>query len=127
MRQAEFVALQVLEQRENGIDLKRQAVLFRTSSHSAPLELELARRNIPFVKFGGLKFQNAAHVTNLTARTQAGSAWGLGPYSIRRDATIPATLEPLLTAIGATQHKHFQFTDAPLPTSACGCVELVIP
>ncbi|MET0203556.1 MAG: ATP-dependent helicase [Casimicrobiaceae bacterium] len=62
MRQAEFVALQVLEQRENGIDLKRQAVLFRTSSHSAPLELELARRNIPFVKFGGLKFQDAAHV-----------------------------------------------------------------
>ena len=62
MRQAEFVALQVLEQRENGIDLKRQAVLFRTSSHSAALELELARRNIPFVKFGGLKFHEAAHV-----------------------------------------------------------------
>jgi len=62
MRQAEFVAREVLEQRENGVDLKRQAVLFRTSSHSAPLELELARRNIPFVKFGGLKFQDAAHV-----------------------------------------------------------------
>ena len=84
----------------------------------------------PWVKqarLGESTVQNAAHVTNLTARTQAGSAWGLGPYSIRRDATIPATLEPLLTAIGATQHKHFQFTDAPLPTSACGCVELVIP
>jgi len=62
MRQAEFVAQQVLLHRENGIDLKRQAVLFRTSSHSAALELELARRNIPFVKFGGLKFQDAAHV-----------------------------------------------------------------
>jgi ATP-dependent DNA helicase UvrD/PcrA len=61
-RQAEFVALQVLEHRENGIDLKRQAVLFRTSSHSASLELELGRRNIPFVKFGGLRFQDAAHV-----------------------------------------------------------------
>jgi DNA helicase-2/ATP-dependent DNA helicase PcrA len=62
MRQAEYVAHGVLEHRENGIDLKRQAVLFRSSSHSAPLELELARRNIPFVKFGGLKFQDAAHV-----------------------------------------------------------------
>ena len=42
-----------------------QAVLFRTSSHSALLELELARRNIPFVKYGGLKFLDAAHVKDV--------------------------------------------------------------
>ena len=47
--------------------LKEQAVLFRTSHHSALLEIELSRRNIPFVKFGGLKFLEAAHVKDLLA------------------------------------------------------------
>jgi DNA helicase-2/ATP-dependent DNA helicase PcrA len=61
------VADQVLRQREAGSTLKSQAVLFRTSAHSAALELELARRNIPFVKFGGLKFLEAAHVKDLLA------------------------------------------------------------
>ena len=65
MAQAQYVAEQVLLHRENGIALKRQAVLFRTSSHSALLELELARRNIPFVKFGGLRFLDAAHVKDV--------------------------------------------------------------
>lgn len=63
--QAQWVADEVLRQREQGTLLKRQAVLFRTSHHSAALELELARRNIPFVKFGGLKFLEAAHVKDL--------------------------------------------------------------
>jgi DNA helicase-2/ATP-dependent DNA helicase PcrA len=63
--QAELVCDQVLEQRERGIDLKQQAVLFRTGHHSATLEVELGRRNIPFVKFGGLKFMEAAHVKDV--------------------------------------------------------------
>ena len=54
--QARYVADQVLERREAAIPLKAQAVLFRASSHSATLELELVRRNIPYIKFGGLKF-----------------------------------------------------------------------
>jgi DNA helicase-2/ATP-dependent DNA helicase PcrA len=66
-QQARWVADQVLRQREAGATLKSQAVLFRTSTHSAALELELARRNIPFVKFGGLKFLEAAHVKDLLA------------------------------------------------------------
>ncbi len=65
--QARWVADRVLDQREAGLTLKSQAVLFRTSSHSAALELELMRRNIPFVKFGGLKFLEAAHVKDLLA------------------------------------------------------------
>src|SRR4029434_9642377 len=65
--QAEFVVRQVLEQREAGVPLHRQAVLFRASHHSILLEAELARRNIPFVKFGGLKFVEAAHVKDLLA------------------------------------------------------------
>jgi DNA helicase-2/ATP-dependent DNA helicase PcrA len=60
--QARYIAEDVLGCREQGMALKSQAVLFRSSSHSAPLELELARRNIPFVKYGGLKFLDAAHV-----------------------------------------------------------------
>lgn len=64
-QQARWVADQVLRQREAGTVLKSQAVLFRTSHHSAGLELELARRNIPFVKFGGLKFLEAGHVKDV--------------------------------------------------------------
>lgn len=67
MAQARWVADQVLEHRERGLRLKSQAVLFRTSHHSAALELELARRNIPFVKYGGLKFLEAAHVKDMLA------------------------------------------------------------
>lgn len=63
--QARCVAEHVLEYREAGIALKSQAVLFRSSAHSAQLELELARRAIPFVKYGGLKFLEAAHVKDV--------------------------------------------------------------
>lgn len=66
-QQARWVADRVLAHREGGLALKSQAVLFRTSTHSAALELELARRNIPFVKYGGLKFLEAAHVKDLLA------------------------------------------------------------
>jgi DNA helicase-2/ATP-dependent DNA helicase PcrA len=61
------VADKVLEYRESGVRLKSQAVLFRASHHSAALEIELARRNIPFVKFGGLKFLEAAHIKDVLA------------------------------------------------------------
>ena len=65
--QAHFVVERVLANREEGVPLKEQAVLFRTSHHSAVLEIELSRRNIPFVKFGGLKFLEAAHVKDMLA------------------------------------------------------------
>jgi len=65
--QATFVADRVLEYSEAGIPLRDQAVLFRTGHHSAGLEIELSRRNIPFVKYGGLRFLEAAHVKDLLA------------------------------------------------------------
>src|SRR5579872_1223396 len=65
--QARYIVERVLDTREEGALLKQQAVLFRTSSHSGPLEIELTRRNIPFVKFGGLKFLDAAHVKDVLA------------------------------------------------------------
>src|SRR4051812_22725569 len=65
--QARCIVETILENRESGTLLKQQAVLFRTSSHSGPLEIELTRRNIPFVKFGGLKFLDAAHIKDMLA------------------------------------------------------------
>lgn len=97
---AEAVAVceHILAAREQGIDLRRQAVLMRTSHDSDPLELELARRQIPFVKYGGLRYLEAAHVKDLIAlfrlldnpRNQL--AWfrvlqlieGVGPVKARR-------------------------------------------
>jgi DNA helicase-2/ATP-dependent DNA helicase PcrA len=98
MAQARWVADEVLLLREGGLPLKQQAVLFRTGHHSAALELELVRRDIPFVKFGGLKFLEAAHVKDLLSVLRwvqnpcgrlagfrvATLIPGLGPASARR-------------------------------------------
>jgi DNA helicase-2/ATP-dependent DNA helicase PcrA len=63
--QARHVTQQILKAREAGVVLKSQAVLFRASHHSAQLEIELTRKNIPFKKYGGLKFLEAAHVKDV--------------------------------------------------------------
>ena len=102
--QAQWVADQVLRHREQGVALKRQAVLFRTSHHSAALELELARRNIPFVKFGGLKFLEAAHVKDVMSVLR----WAENPRcrmaGLRVAQLVPgigiASAKRLLSAIG---------------------------
>ena len=65
--QAEYVCGEILKRRETGVELRRQAVLFRNSSASDSLEVELLRRKIPFVKYGGLQFLEAAHVKDLLA------------------------------------------------------------
>ncbi|NMF88016.1 ATP-dependent helicase [Aromatoleum petrolei] len=73
--QAACVVETVLARREEGARLKSQAVLFRASHHSARLEVELTRRSIPFVKFGGLKFLEAAHVKDVLAVLR----WAINP------------------------------------------------
>jgi DNA helicase-2/ATP-dependent DNA helicase PcrA len=65
--QSDAVCRAVLEHRERGTLLRDQAILFRTGHHSDLLEVELARRNIPFVKYGGLAFMEAAHVKDALA------------------------------------------------------------
>jgi DNA helicase-2/ATP-dependent DNA helicase PcrA len=103
--QARFVAAKILEHRERGILLRSQAVLFRASHHSAPLEIELARRNIPFVKFGGLKFLEAAHVKDVLAFLR----WAENPRDRVAGFRVvqllpgagPATAGRLLDALGA--------------------------
>ncbi len=92
--QARYVVHKVLETREAGTPLKQQAVLFRTSSHSGPLEIELTRRNIPFVKFGGLKFLDAAHIKDLLAVLR----WAENP----RDRVAGFRVLQMLPGIGPT-------------------------
>ena len=102
--QACCVAERILAYREAGIALKSQAVLFRSSSHSAQLELELTRRAIPFVKFGGLKFLEAAHVKDVLSVLR----WAENPRSrmagFRAAGLLPgvgpATAAKLLDAMG---------------------------
>lgn len=65
--EVDFVVEAILANREAGMALKTQAVLFRGAHHSDRLELELVRRNIPYVKYGGLKFLEAAHVKDFLA------------------------------------------------------------
>jgi DNA helicase-2/ATP-dependent DNA helicase PcrA len=65
--EADYVIRSVLRRREEGTPLSRQAVLFRSGDHSDLLEIELLRANIPYVKYGGLRFLEAAHVKDLLA------------------------------------------------------------
>lgn len=65
--QSDFVVEEILSRRESGIALRDQAILFRASHHSMALEVELAQRNVPFHKYGGLKFLETAHIKDLLA------------------------------------------------------------
>ncbi len=65
--QSKFVVQKILELREQGVPLEDLAVLFRSSFHSFDLEIELTKANIPFVKFGGFKFIETAHVKDMIA------------------------------------------------------------
>jgi DNA helicase II / ATP-dependent DNA helicase PcrA len=118
--QSDAVCRAVLDRREEGIPLKAQAVLFRAAYHSDHLEVELARRNIPFIKYGGLRFMEAAHVKDALACLRVLEnpldevSWfrvlqlldGMGPASARRlmeelgvrrgDADVASPLERFL-------------------------------
>ena len=106
--QAHEVCERVLATREQGIDLRHQAVLMRTSHDSDLLELELSRRQIPFVKYGGLRYLEAAHVKDLIALFRlVGNpgnelSWfrllqlldGVGPVTARRALDVIVSAEP---------------------------------
>jgi len=64
---SKFVADKILELRENGIKLSQMAVLFRSAYHSFDLEVELTKRGIPFVKYGGLKLLESAHMKDFVS------------------------------------------------------------
>jgi len=75
-------------------------------------------------QWGEWVIENGALTLTFTARAVFGSPWGTGPYLVRRDAAVPATIEKLLTPIGASQPMHFEVSSAPLPTPACGATVL---
>ena len=90
--QVEYVVTRVLERREAGVPLRQQAVLFRAAHHSDALEVELGRRNIPFVKFGGLRFLEAAHVKDALSCLR----WAENP----RDTLAAFRVAQLLPGVG---------------------------
>ena len=96
----------ILEHREQGTALKEQAVLFRAAWHSDRLEVELARRNIPFVKYGGLKFLEAAHVKDVlaTLRVLENPFDEVSWFRVLQmvDGVGPATARRLLSALGVS-------------------------
>lgn len=63
--QSRFIVERILELREEGVPLSDIAVLFRSSFFSFDLEIELGKANIPFIKVGGMKFVEAAHVKDV--------------------------------------------------------------
>jgi DNA helicase-2/ATP-dependent DNA helicase PcrA len=117
--QADYIVSRVLETRERGVALKRQAVLFRSSHHSDVLELELTRRNIPYVKYGGLKFLEAGHVKDMLAVLR----WADNPKN--RVAAFralqlmpgmgPATAQRCYTRFEASSHAWSSLADFPAP------------
>ncbi|KQN72719.1 ATP-dependent helicase [Devosia sp. Leaf64] len=120
--QVGYIAKSILEAREAGTALKEQAVLFRTSSHSGPLEIELTRRNIPFVKFGGLKFLDAAHVKDVLALLR----WVENPRDRVAGFRVlqlmpgvgPGTAGRALDAIAAHADPAWAFSEVPPPIKA---------
>jgi DNA helicase-2/ATP-dependent DNA helicase PcrA len=112
--QVDYVVTRILERREEGVPLKEQAVLFRAAHHSDALEVELSRRQIPFVKYGGLKFLEAAHVKDFLcilrwAENPRDSVAGfrtlqllegIGPASARRALEHLATSGHDLSSLG---------------------------
>jgi DNA helicase-2/ATP-dependent DNA helicase PcrA len=110
--EARYVADRVLENREAGTILKQQAVLFRTSSHSGHLEVELTRRNIPFVKFGGLKFLDSAHVKDMLTMLR----FAQNP----RDRVAGFRLLLLMPGVGPSSAQRVldQMAEQPEPVSA---------
>jgi DNA helicase-2/ATP-dependent DNA helicase PcrA len=92
LAQVDHVVERILERREAGVPLRQQSVLFRAAHHSDLLEVELGRRNIPFVKYGGLRFLEAAHVKD----TLAVLRWAENP----RDGLAGFRVVQLLPGVG---------------------------
>jgi len=127
--QADYVCDRVLEMRELGVPLQDQAVLFRTGHHSDGLEIELSRRKIPYAKFGGLRFLEAAHVKDLMAMLRILDnptdelAWhrvlqlipGIGPATARR----------IMDELRSADSPMVQFCDSSFPVVAEGRTMLV--
>lgn len=120
--QARTIVDTILADRETGIRLTEQAVLFRTAHHSGQLEVELTRRNVPFVKFGGLKFLESAHVKDLLsllrfARNPRDRVAGFRVLQLM-PGIGPKTAERLLDNVGASGEPHLALGALAPPAAA---------
>lgn len=109
--------------------LKDQAVLFRTSSHSGQIEVELTRRNVPFVKFGGLKFLDSAHVKDLLAflRFAQNPRDRVAGFRVLQlvQGVGPGTAGKVLDQIADVPRPLLALADLPTPPRSTGWDELV--
>jgi DNA helicase-2/ATP-dependent DNA helicase PcrA len=120
--QTDFVIRRVLELREGGLLLQNQAVLFRATHHSLPLELELQRRNIPYKKYGGLKFIETAHVKDLGAILRLAE----NPRDLSAGLRVltllpgvgPATAQRLMETLALADGDFLAWADLPAPAPA---------
>jgi DNA helicase II / ATP-dependent DNA helicase PcrA len=132
--QAVEVCERVLEAREQGMELREQAVLSRTSHDTDMLELELTRRRIPYVKYGGLRYLEAAHVKDFIALLRLADnpgdeiSWfrvlqlleGIGP------ATAHRVLDVLMAAPARDRLSSWSSARERLPGHARGAADLVV-
>ena len=120
--QCGYIVGRILANREAGVLLRRQAVLFRSAHHSDGLELELMRRNIPYVKYGGLKFLEAAHVKDLLGvlRWADNPRNGLAAFRVLQlmPGMGPANAERCLAAVAAGGHALGALADFMPPPAA---------
>jgi len=107
--QSEWITKKILSLTSEGINLKNIAVLFRSSFHSFDLEVQLAKHGIPFAKYGGLKFAEAAHIKDLLAHLRV----FLNPH----DHLSWNRILKLLPGIGqATANKVTNWLDSDIPS-----------
>ena len=120
--QARYVVERVLDNREGGMALKQQSVLFRTSHHSGSVEIELVRRNVPFVKFGGLKFLDAAHVKDVLAmlRFVENPRDQIAGFRLMQilPGVGPASAQTVLDGMATAAEPFQALAEAPLPPRA---------
>jgi DNA helicase-2/ATP-dependent DNA helicase PcrA len=114
--QSRFVAQRILELREEGVSLDDIAVLFRSSFHSFDLELELQKHDIPFVKRGGFKFIETAHVKDVLAHLRV--------VANPRDAVSWHRVLLLLDGLGPKSANDI-FTHLSAAPDLAGAVELL--
>ncbi|HJU05355.1 MAG TPA: ATP-dependent helicase [Nitrospiraceae bacterium] len=110
--QSRFIAQKILELREEGVPLDEMAVLFRSSFHSFDLEIELSKRDLPFVKRGGFKFIETAHVKDLLAHLRVVEnhldAVSWNRVLLLVDGVGPKKAQDLIASLMKADHPHGQ-------------------
>jgi DNA helicase-2/ATP-dependent DNA helicase PcrA len=126
--QSMFVVQELLELREMGMELSDIAVLFRSGFHSFDLEIELERANIPYVKFGGMKFMETAHVKDLIAYMRVLSnprdAVSMQRILLLQDGIGPSTASRIIESLDSGEISFKKLKDFNIPKGKKGVYDL---